>query len=33
MSKAQDPMALIHELVKVHNLYANTKAEIRANPN
>ena len=33
MSKAQDPMALIHEPVKVLNLYANTGAEIRANSN
>ena len=33
VSKAQDPMALIHELVKVLNLYANTGAKIRANSN
>ena len=33
MPKAQDPMTLIHELVKVLNLYANTRAEIRANSN
>ena len=31
MSKVQDPMALIHELVKVLNFYANTRAEIRVN--
>ena len=33
MPKAQDPMALIHELVKVLNLYANTGAKILANSN
>ena len=33
VSKVQDPMALIHELVKVLNLYTNTEAEIRVNPN
>ena len=33
MPKAQDPMALIHELVKVLNLYANTGAKIMANSN
>ena len=33
MSKAQDPIALIHELIKVLNLCADTGAEIRANPN
>ena len=33
MSKAQDSMALIHELVKVLNLYANTGADFRANLN
>ena len=33
MPKAQDPMALIHELVKVLNLYDNTRVEIRANSN
>ena len=27
--KAQDPVALIHELVKVLNLYTNTGVEIR----
>ena len=32
-SKAQDPMTLIHELVKVLNLYANTGADTRANSN
>ena len=26
-------MALIRELVKILNLYANTRVEIRANPN
>ena len=31
--KAQDLVALIHELVKVLNLYTNTRAEIRANSN
>ena len=29
--KAQDPMALIHELVKVLNIYANTGAEFKSN--
>ena len=33
MSKAQNPMALIHELVKVLNLYANTGANFRVNSN
>ena len=33
VSKVQDPIALIHELVKVLNLYANTRVEIRANSN
>ena len=33
MSKAQDLMALIHELVKVLNLSANTVVDIRANSN
>ena len=33
MPKAQDPVALIHELVKVLNLYTNTVAEIRASSN
>ena len=33
MSKAQDPMTLIHELVKVLNLYANIGANFRANSN
>jgi len=33
MLKSQDPMTLIHELVKVLNLYANTRAKIRANSN
>ena len=33
MPKAQDLIALIHELVKVLNLHTNTGAEIRANPN
>ena len=33
MPKAQDPMALIHELVKVLNLYVNIGAEIRVNSN
>ena len=33
MPKAQDLMALIHELVKVLNLYVNTRAEIRVNSN
>ena len=28
--KAQDPMAHIHELVKVFNLYANTGAEFKS---
>jgi len=32
VSKVQDPMVLIHELVKVLNFYANTGTEIRANP-
>ena len=31
MPKPQDPMALIHELVKVLKLYANTKVETWAN--
>ena len=31
--KVQDPMTLIHELVKVLNLYANTGVEIKANSN
>ena len=31
VQKAQDPMALIHELVKVVNLYANTEAKFRTN--
>ena len=31
--KAQDPVALIHELVKVLNLYTNARAEIKTNPN
>ena len=31
--KAQDPVLLIHELVKVLNLYTNTGAEIRVNSN
>ena len=33
VSKVQDPMALIHKLVKVLNFYANTRTKIRANPN
>ena len=33
VSKAQDPFALIHELVKVLNLYNNVGADIRNNPN
>ena len=33
MPKAQDPVALIHELIKVLNLYTNTGAEIKTNPN
>ena len=33
MPKAQDPITLIHELVKVLNLYTNTGAEIRVNSN
>jgi len=33
VSKAQDLMTLIHEFVKVLNLYTNTGAEIRANSN
>ena len=33
LPKAQDPMTLIHELVKVLNLYANTGVEIKANSN
>jgi len=33
MPKAQDLVALIHELVKVLNLYTNTRVEIRANSN
>ena len=32
-SKVQDLMTLVHELVKVFNLYTNTGAKIRANPN
>ena len=31
--KAQDPIALIHKLVKVLNLYTNTRAEIRVKSN
>ena len=31
--KVQDPIALIHELVKVLNLYINTGAEMRVNSN
>ena len=31
MSKAQDPMALIHELVKALNLYANIGANLKSN--
>ena len=31
--KAQDPVALIHELVKVLNLYTNARAKIKTNPN
>ena len=30
MPKAQDPMALIHELVKALNLYANTRVEFKS---
>ena len=30
---AQDPVALIHELVKVLNLYTNARAKIKTNPN
>ena len=33
VSKAQDPVALIHELVKVLNLYTNGGANIRNNSN
>ena len=33
VSKVQDLVALIHELVKVLNIYTNTRAEIRANSN
>ena len=33
VSKAQDPVALIHELVKVLNLYTNGGADIRNNSN
>ena len=33
VSKAQDPVTLIHELVKVLNLYTNTGVEIRVNSN
>ena len=33
VSKAQDPVALIHELVKFLNLYTNVGADIRNNPN
>ena len=33
MPKVQDPMTLIHELVKVLNLYANTGVEIKATSN
>ena len=33
MPKAQGPVALIHELVKVLNLYTNAGVEIRTNPN
>ena len=33
MPKAQDPIALIHELVKVLNLYTNTGVKIRVNSN
>ena len=29
--KAQDPMAFIHELVKVLNIYANKRAEFKSN--
>ena len=31
--KAEDPVALIHELVKVLNLYTNARAKIKTNPN
>jgi len=31
--KAQDPIAIIHELVKVLNLYTNPGTKIRTNPN
>ena len=31
MLKTQNLVALIHELVKVLNLYTNTRAEIRVN--
>ena len=30
MPKGQDPMARIHELVKVLNLYANTNAKFKS---
>ena len=33
MPKAQDPVALIHKLVKVLNLYTNIGAKIRENSN
>ena len=33
VSKAQDLVALIHELVKVLNLYTNAGADVRNNPN
>ena len=33
VSKAQDPVALIHVLVKVLNLYTNAGTDIRNNPN
>ena len=33
MPKAQDPVTLIHELVKVLNLYTNTRVEIKVNSN
>ena len=32
MPKAQDLVALIHELMKILNLYTNTRVEIRTNP-
>ena len=31
MPKEQDSMALIHELVKVLNIYVNTRAEFKSN--